>query len=178
LSLYVSIKTISVRNKNVEKYLVTTYVVTTYFSTFLLRTDMVLMLTYKLKRNYYVLVTYSEHVICKSLWHCSLNGSNCGVTTTCIYSILNTLPGRNNYVWVFTLASRPYPYVTKTLKSTLSQRLANSVFWIRYQYVQITFDPFLREDYVATTYFRYVICKSLWQRIFQRFCYVRIWSWC
>ena len=38
--------------------------------------------------------------------------------------------------------------------------------------------PFLRENYVATTYFRYVIWKSLWQRIFQRFCYVRIWSWC
>jgi len=37
--------------------------------------------------------------------------------------------------------------------------------------------PFLRENYVATTYFWHVICKSLRQRIFQRFCYVRIWSW-
>ena len=42
-------------------------VVTTYFPTFLLRTDMVLMLTQKLKRNYYVLVTYSEYAICMSL---------------------------------------------------------------------------------------------------------------
>ena len=52
-------------------------------------------------------------------------------------------------------------------------RIHNVAVWLLFGQV-----PFLRENYVATTYFRYVICKSLWQRIFQRFCYVRIWSWC
>jgi hypothetical protein len=60
---------------------------------------------------------------------------------------------------------------TDTPASTL--RIHNVAVWLLFGQV-----PFLRENYVATTYFRYVICKSLWQRIFQRFCYVRIWSWC
>jgi hypothetical protein len=50
-------------------------------------------------------------------------------------------------------------------------RIHNVAVWLLFGQV-----PFLRENYVATTYFRYVICKSLWQRMFQRFCYVRIWS--
>ena len=56
---------------------------------------------------------------------------------------------------------------------TSTLRIHNVAVWLLFGQV-----PFLRENYVATTYFRYVICKSLWQRIFQRFCYVRIWSWC
>ena len=47
-------------------------------------------------------------------------------------------------------------------------RIRNVAVWLLFGQV-----PFLRENYVATMYFRYVMCKSLWQRIFQRFCYVR-----
>ena len=38
-----------------------------------------------------------------------------------------------------------------------------------------------RNLYVLVTYSEYaiyVICKTLWHRTFQRFCYVRIWFWC
>jgi hypothetical protein len=36
-------------------------------------------------------------------------------------------------------------------------RIHNVAVWLLFGQV-----PFLRENYVATTYFRYVICKSLW----------------
>jgi hypothetical protein len=42
----------------------------------------------------------------------------------------------------------------KTIASTL--RIHNVAVWLLFGQV-----PFLRENYVATTYFRYVICKSL-----------------
>jgi hypothetical protein len=65
-------------------------------------------------------------------------------------------------------------HINIQITNTTNAQLTHYVF-TTLQFGQV---PFLRENYVATTYFRYVICKSLWQRIFQRFCYVRIWSWC
>jgi hypothetical protein len=62
---------------------------------------------------------------------------------------------------------------TSGIRPASTIRIHNVAVWLLFGQV-----PFLRENYVATTYFRYVICKSLWQRMFQRFCYVRIWSWC
>jgi hypothetical protein len=70
LSFYVSIRTISVRNKNVQ-------------------------------------TTVSQRLACSVFW--------------------NTSPERKKYACVFTWTSRPNPHLTKTLKNTLSQRLAYNV---------------------------------------------------
>jgi hypothetical protein len=113
LSFYVSIKTISVRNKNVQ-------------------------------------TTVSQRLAINVFW--------------------NTLPGRNNYVWVFTLTSRSYPYETKTLENTLSQRFAYNVFWIRYQDVKISLSFYVSIKTIS------VRNKNVQTTVSQRLAYSVFWN--
>jgi hypothetical protein len=83
-----------------------------------------------------------------------------GYGLDCIYRILKTLRGHENYAWAFTLTSRPYPYVTKTLKLQCHNDLHKRYSDIRYQNVIITFEVLryyvFRIRYmqdVVTTYF-------------------------
>ena len=49
-----------------------------------------------------------------------------------------------------------YVYKCKRKYPASTLRIHNVAVWLLFGQV-----PFLRENYVATTYFRYVICKSL-----------------
>jgi hypothetical protein len=100
--------------------------------------------------------------IWKSLWHCSLN-----VFVTMIYLYIKIRLSDNDLHIKYILK-----YVTRTYKLRLSFYVNIKTISVRNKNVQT------RIFYVLVTYSEYVICKTLWQRTFQRFCYVRIWFWC
>ena len=84
----------------------------------------------------YILIqpTISLEMPVPSQGHCGFQFSGCWLILYVYILMSFDFPFVRLFgVRVFTLTSRPYPHVTKTLENTLSQRLAYSVFWKRYQ---------------------------------------------